>query len=113
MQNRSQIIQDFFDLVIYLNRGNTKANTKTELVFDIRSNAEFLDFGCYLKVIKSPHFLILCRKKADKRWASSGFTRFIHLEDYCRNQLNLNEGQKNRELLLKIVITNLRSFGVF
>ncbi len=116
MENRSQIVKEFFELIIYLNRANPKSNSKTELVFDIKTNtynSKILEFGCYLRGIESPQFLVLSKKHLNKRWISSGYTRFINIEDYCRDQLNIYGTETNKTILMSKIITKLRSFGVF
>lgn len=106
MENRSQILRELFELIIYLNKGNTKANAKTNLVFDIKKN----NFGCYLRGIKNSNFLILCYKNSNNKWQASGYTKFINLEDYCIEHLNFH---KNETQALKNIIDDLRSLQFF
>ena len=102
MENRSKVIQEFFELVIYLNRGNSKANVKTDIAFDIKESK----FGCYLKGIQSPQFLVLCIKNRNQSWQPSFYTRFTYLEDYCNDKLNSCEDETKA---LQIIINSLRN----
>ena len=106
MENRSQILRELFKLIIYLNKGNPKANTKTNLAFDIQKN----NFGCYLIGIKDSKFLILCFKINNYKWQASGYTQFIYLEDYCSERLNFHHDEKQA---LKNIIDDLRSLQFF
>lgn len=110
MQNRSQITKEFFELIVYLNKGNSKANTKTELAFDIRDSHKCLDFGCYLK--GNDRFLILCRKPELSPWRQSNFTQFTYIEDYCQQLLNLNKKETNNVILVQLVSNQLRNLGI-
>lgn len=114
MENRSQIVQEFFELIVYLNKGNTKANTKTELIFDIRPSLKEkseLEFIVYLKGIKNPKSLVFCKKRGKQLWITANFTKFIDIEDFCCAQLNI-DSNLDKNTLIKNIILKLKSFGI-
>lgn len=90
MKNRSDIIREYFDLIVYLNRSNAAKNEKTEIVFEIRRSANSKSFGCYLKGANNPTFLVLCKQTTSSHWKISNHTNFFVLEEYCMNLLNLH-----------------------
>ena len=105
MENRSEIVREYFEIIVYLNQSNTSKNKRTEIAFEIRKVANIEEFGCYLKSIKNSNFLVLC-KKTKGFWQSTNNTRFIFLEDYCRDSLN-----HNGNLAVDLISNNLRSLG--
>ena len=106
MENRSDVVREYFDLIRYLNRSNKTLNEKTELVFNISQAEKGKKFGCYLKGKQNNLFLILCLKPKGKRWQSSGYTYFSNFEDYCKKFLNKNNDN------LALLIQQLSSLGL-
>lgn len=106
MENRSEVVREYFDLIRYLNRSNKALNEKTELVFNISQAEKGKKFGCYLKGKNNNLFLILCLKPEGKSWKSSGYTYFNNFEDYCKDFLNDNNDD------VALLIQQLRSLGL-
>ena len=88
MHNREQIIKEYFQLRILLNRSNNLANQKTEMVFEIQSrpNQEFV-LVAKLKSDVIRGGLILAKKPKLKNWSAFGFTGLDSLEEYCSDLL--------------------------
>ena len=107
MENRSEIVREYFELIVFLNRSNKTANTKTNLDFEITRIEDYDYCRCYLKGVNKPVFLRLCKRREPKPWIPSLTTRFAFTEDFCAKFLNNN--QSNLELLVK----ELRSLGLF
>ena len=106
MENRSEVVREYFDLIVYLNQSNVSRNKKTEITFEIRKTANIEEFGCYLRGVKNPNLLVLC-KKTRGLWQSANNTKFIFLEDFCSGYLDLHG-----HLAVDLISKNLRSLGL-
>lgn len=112
MENRSEVVREFFDLIVYLNKANPSANLKTDIVFDIRKSANGVEeFGCYLSGIQNPTFLVLCTKPKSY-WRPSVYTKYLRLEDFFCEKLNFHKVESNKTIVLRKIIEELRSLGL-
>jgi hypothetical protein len=97
MQNRNDVIKDYLDFCVFLNRGNRKENESTEVSFEIEANRKriFYEYSFYALVIGSSasQKIILCSKGARVLWQPAGFTRFSYLEEYVSDFLNKKFGE--------------------
>ncbi len=112
MGGRNEIINEYFKLLVLLNRANKKPNTKTEVTFLIRDLPEKqMQFVAALKSEKI--FIELCVYGPFRKWEPSGILKLSALEEYCASILQdtnktheLTRDQK--ENLCKKIEQNLR-----
>jgi hypothetical protein len=89
MENRAEVVAEYFELRVLLNKANLKKNETTEVDFQIIKNQGIYYLVAFLKGAAKPAHLNLCY--LDRvRWAESNVTRFTFLEEFCRNFLNAN-----------------------
>jgi hypothetical protein len=113
MQNRTQIIKDFFQLRVFLNRSNQLPNQPSQLKFEIRSGgARKLELVATMVCHGRRNSLILAQKLPQYTWQSSGFSTFVHLEDFCSESLNRYPEDTKVEVLETKLWEELRNLGV-
>ncbi len=119
MENRTEVIKEYFELRLLLNRANQKSNQKTELDFEIRklSNLEF-HFIAFAKGHLPKAFLSICHTNDYIKWLTPDQSRFHYLGKYCADELNKKQSQLNninleqsKKFLVDHVRIRLRSLG--
>jgi hypothetical protein len=98
---RSEIVQEYFQLIVLLNRTNKLPDEKTKLHFTIIKKKDEELLFAYL-IHPGPKQL-LCHKSGKYKWVSSGFTQQIYFERYCAEFLDKHVSVANNltELLAK------------
>ena len=95
MENRKEVIQEYFKLRVFLNKANLKSNEKTELDFEVRripKSKNYL-FVAYLKGASNQVFISLCQNNTLNHWSSETRPGFYNLAKYCANELNVKQLQ--------------------
>ena len=97
MENRSDIVRELYELRLFLNKANLKANQKTELKFEIRKSIDPKiknEFVCYLTGASNPIFITLSYQKI-AGWKGASLSSFYHLEKICTELLNNKESAES------------------
>ena len=95
MQNRTEVVKEYFELMVLLNQANQKSNQKTEMVFDIRTVGRRQIRYKLVALIKGSQtsFIALCDFSEKKYWAVPKDSRFFYLGSFLAYELN----QKQKE----------------
>ncbi len=89
MENREKIVQDYFKMIVLLNRANLIPNQKTEIQFRIvKSPPEVLDFVVQIGSSNRTRSLTLCKSKRLGPWEACNYSDLIFLEEFCASELN-------------------------
>ncbi len=93
MKNRAELVQEFMQLKVQLDRTNPKPNMKTELKFSFRKSGEVLQL--IAQTLEIGNFFVLCVKQKDQDWADAGSAGFSNLKEFCIDWLDQNAKNKN------------------
>ena len=98
MNERSQIVQEYFELMVLLNRSNTYANQNTEIHFLIvRQSRDQFVLSASINQNFRNGFLMLCLWEHGSIWEEAGYSGLFNLERYCASELNRAVKHQNLE----------------
>ena len=117
MENRENIVADYFKLRTLLNRTNFKSNEKTDIEFTLRRRApDNFYFAAELKGIRNPNKIELCQKNGRNLWQPSNHSGLFHLEEFCANFFRKNISDNPTDSEMKSTALHLhnelRSLGI-
>ncbi len=90
MQNRNEIIQESFAIKNYIDRGNLKANAKTQLQYLARRSLRKGEFELIAQVIPNTarRFYLMATLNNGFQWEAVGNSEFSNLIEFFVNYLN-------------------------
>lgn len=91
MQNRKEIIREFFEIKPYLDRANKLKNEKTTLKLLVRlpKPGQPLQLIAYVTDAPDGPFILLC-EVFRKKWKPVEMGGFQNLKEFCANELNIS-----------------------
>ena len=107
MDNRENIVAEYFQLRMLLNKTNLKKDEKTEIEFLLRHDQRDFWVVASLKKTSPSKTIEICRKKSNGRWARSECTGLFNLEDYCAETLNKCTPANPKASEMEVLITDL------
>lgn len=117
MENREQVVADYFKLRVLLNRSNSKSNQKTEIDFIVHQNepGKFVLFAA-LTGVQNAKMIEICHRTARLGWEGSGYSGLFACEDFCTSFLKkgTNPGATINDFkaLTAHLMRDLRSLGI-
>ena len=88
MNERQQLVSEYFKLYVLLNKANRYRNEKTELSFEFLKQSKNWDFYASLENSTEHVRIKLCEKNFSDHWTASGFSGLHLLEDFVANAIN-------------------------
>ncbi len=88
MRNRADLVQEFMQLKVNLDRTNPKPNMKTELKFSFRKSGEVLQL--IAQTLENGNFFVLCTKHKSQDWEVADSAGFSNLKEFCVEWLDKN-----------------------
>lgn len=95
MINQSEAKQDYFQLLIHLNKSNTVKNKKTQLYFEIDGN--------YLFAALSDRQRVLLCEKRENKWRELADSQFLDLAIFIAERLQRKFYNVNSDLTKQIL----------
>ena len=117
MENRENVVAEYFQLRVLLNKTNLRKDEKTEVVFLLRHNQEGdVCLVAALAKISPSKAIEICGKPRNGSWRGSEYSGLFYLEDYCAKFLNSGASAKSEASEIEILILdldkNLRNLGI-
>ncbi len=88
MENRKELVQEFWQLKVSLDRTNPKPNMKTELKLSFRQIGGAQVLIAY--TLDRGSFFVLCRKESRGHWIEAESAGFPEMKEFCASWLNTN-----------------------
>ncbi len=90
MQNRKELFQEYFEIKIYIDKGNRLASEKTELLFLACRPLGTPNIALIVKTTSktNSNFVLLCEYRPGLKWMSVQGSQFPVLKDFCTQELN-------------------------
>ena len=112
MQDRNQIVREYFQLRVFLNRANLAANQQTDLKFIItQTDSDRLELLATAKANQHSAKLVLAVKNKPGVWEAGGFSKFRVFENFCCENLNISKAS-DLTVIEKNLNDALRSLGL-
>lgn len=98
MENRTELVREYFRLMVLLNRSNDLPNEKTQIYFKIlRSNKDLIELTVTTRKTADSRYITLCLWRLGKRWIPSAYTGLTFLEKFCADELNFSVKKQKTE----------------